>query len=43
MEFKNGVINIQAAGYNGWRTVYQNYNQRHQKWRNADAVHPKIK
>ena len=22
MDFKNGVINIQAAGYNGKRTVY---------------------
>ena len=23
MDFKNGVINIQTAGYNGVRTVYE--------------------
>ena len=22
MDFKNGIVNIQAAGYNGTRTVY---------------------
>ena len=27
MVFKNGVKNIQAAGYNGMRTVDQNVNE----------------